>query len=170
VTTTAPRPFPAEAKPPAADRLARLADMPGWVGRAAAGLGDAKLRQAPEGELTLVEQVWHLADLEREGFGERLRRLRDEESPELPDFDGARLARERAYGTRSFAEGLAAFAAARARNLELLRGLPDAAWSRGGTQEGVGPVRLADVPWLMDEHDESHRAEITALRPFLSAG
>jgi len=163
VTTTAHRPRPADARPPDGDLLARLAGMPAWLGRAATGLGDAKLRQAPGGGLALVEHAWHLADLEREGFSERLRRLRDEDGPFLPDFNGARLVRERAYRTRSFAEGLAAFAAARARNLELLRGLPAAAWSRGGTQEGVGAVRLADLPRLMDEHDASHRDEVAAL-------
>jgi len=42
-----------------------------------------------------VEQVWHLADLEREGFSVRIRRLRDEQAPRLPDFDGDRIARER---------------------------------------------------------------------------
>jgi hypothetical protein len=168
VTTTAHRPRATAARPPDDDLLARLAGMPAWLGRAATGLGDAKLRQAPEGELAFVEQAWHLADLEREGFGERLRRLRDEDSPFLPDFDGARLVRERAYRTRAFAEGLAAFAAARARNLDLLRGLPAAAWSRSGTQEGVGPVRLADLPGLMDEHDASHRAEVEALLAFLA--
>jgi hypothetical protein len=162
MTTTAPRPRPAAAL------LGRLAEMPAWLGRAAAGLGDATLRRAPEGRLALVEQAWHLADLEREGFGERLRRLRDEEGPYLPDFDGARLVRERAYRERSFGEGLAAFAGARARNLELIRSLPDAAWSRAGTQEGVGALRLADLPRLMNEHDDSHRAEVEALLPLLS--
>jgi len=169
MTTTAPRHWTADATPPDGDLLAKLGDMPAWLARAVTGLRDDALRQPPPGGgLALVEQAWHLADLEREGFGERLRLLRDEEDPFLPDFDGARLARERAYRTRSFAAGLAAFAAARAQNLEVLRTLPAAAWSRSGTQEGVGPVRLADVPRLMDEHDDSHRAEVTALLPLVS--
>src|SRR5262249_32363412 len=146
VTTTAPRHPSDAAAPPDEELLARLADMPSWLGRAATGPGDAKLRQAPAGAPAFVEQVWHLADLEREGFAERVRRLYDEEDPFLPDFDGARLVRERAYRTLSFAEGLAAFAAARARNLQALRALPAAAWSRCGRQEGTGPVRPADIP------------------------
>src|SRR5262245_37131631 len=71
----------------------------------------------PGGAFSPVEQVWHLADLEREGFGLRISRLRDESHPHLPDFDGGTIARERDYRSRSLAEGLAAFEAARAANL-----------------------------------------------------
>jgi uncharacterized damage-inducible protein DinB len=138
--------------------------MPSFLARAARGLDEEALRRpGSEGAFSLVEHAWHLADLEREGYAERLRRLQVEDAPVLPDFDGARVARERAYRTLSFAEGLSAFAQARARNLALLRTLPDPAWSRAGTQQGVGPVRLADVPRMMDEHDAGHRAEIEAL-------
>ena len=47
-----------------------------------------------------------------EGFAERIRRLLTEENPALPDFEGARLARERDYRRRDPSEGLAAFARA----------------------------------------------------------
>ena len=39
------------------------------------------------GQFSPVEQVWHLADLEREGFAVRIRRLREEDNPRLADFD-----------------------------------------------------------------------------------
>jgi hypothetical protein len=44
----------------------------------------------------------------------------------------------------------------------LLRTLGERDWSRGGTQEGVGPIMLCDLPQMMEEHDRSHRAEIEA--------
>jgi uncharacterized damage-inducible protein DinB len=144
--------------------LARLSEMPGELRAAAARLGQAREREAPEGGgFSMVEQAWHLADLEREGFGARIARLLAEDAPRLPDFDGARVARERDYRARTLDEGLAAFAAARAENLARLRALPDEAWARAGTQDGVGPVTLGDLPRLMCEHDDSHRAEIAAL-------
>ena len=111
-----------------------------------------------------VEQCWHLADLEREGFGARIRRLLAETDPYLPDFDGARVAREREYKRRSLPEGIASFRRLRAANLALLRSLDEAQWSRAGTQEGVGRVALCDIPTMMAEHDDSHRAEIAAWR------
>jgi hypothetical protein len=133
--------------------------------RAAAGRISAETARTPpaEGGFSLVEQAWHLADLEREGYGERIRRLRSEADPELPDFDGGRIAAERNYRARSLAEGIAAFDAARTANLALLRSAPAPDWDRSGRQEGVGRVTLRDVPRMMHEHDDSHRAEIAAL-------
>lgn len=114
----------------------------------------------PDDSFSPVEHCWHLADLEREGFGTRIERLLSEQGALLPDFDGARIARERQYRTRSLAEGLAAFRLERRKNLDRLRAVPEAGWSRAGTQEGVGPVMLCDVPAMMREHDDAHRAEI----------
>jgi uncharacterized damage-inducible protein DinB len=168
VTTSTVSPSRGEAAPPTEDVLSRLAEMPGLLARAASSLDAEDLRRAgPDGAFSLVEHAWHLADLEREGYGERLRRLQSESEPRLADFDGARIARERDYRSLSFADGLRAFRKARARNLEVLRELPEAAWSRTGTQEGVGQVRLADVPRMMAEHDAGHRGEIEALVSFL---
>lgn len=117
-------------------------------------------RGGPEGTFSPVEQCWHLADLEAEGFGARIRRLLAEERPFLPDFDGARLARERNYAAKSLGAGLEAFRAARQSNLALLQAVPEGGWSRQGVQEGVGEITLADLPRLMCEHDASHKAEI----------
>jgi len=110
-----------------------------------------------------VEQAWHLADLEREGYASRIRRLLEETQPQLPDFDGARIARERDYRSLSLAEGMARFAASRAANLAALRLVPETAWQRSGVQEGVGALVLADLPRMMAEHDRGHRQEIAIL-------
>jgi hypothetical protein len=123
--------------------------------------GDAA-RPGPGGAFSPVEQCWHLADLEREGYGVRIRRLLAETEPLLPDFDGARAAEERQYRSRSLVDGLQAFREARAANLSRLRALDATQWARGGTQEGVGRVALCDLPHMMAEHDASHRAEIAA--------
>jgi hypothetical protein len=149
---------------PAQDALWRdLEAMPVFLARRFATLGPEEARvPAPDGGFSPVEQCWHLADLEREGFGVRIARLLAETAPELPDFDGARVAEERDYRTLSLAEGLRAFEQARARNVARLRGLAPAEWSRAGTQEGVGPIALCDLPHMMAQHDAAHRAEIGA--------
>jgi hypothetical protein len=112
------------------------------------------------GAFSPVEHCWHLADLEREGYAARIRRLREEDNPGLPDFDGARIARERSYTSLSLAEGIAAFRDARLRNIEALRALDAGDWTRRGEQEGVGAIALCDIPAMMAEHDASHRQEI----------
>jgi hypothetical protein len=147
------------------DRLAGLIEeleaFPSFVRDAARGVDEEAARlPGPDGTFSLVEQAWHLADLEREGYVERIRRLLSEERPHLPDFDGDRIARERDYRARSLAEGVAAFAAARAESVRLLRSLSPEAWARKGTQEGVGEIRLEDVPRMMRAHDLAHRREI----------
>jgi hypothetical protein len=151
------------------DRQERKALMDGLEGMAdflaarfASLSAEEAARGGPEATFSPVEQCWHLADLEREGFGARIRRLLDEDGPFLPDFDGARLARERDYRSRSVAEGLAAFRAGRDGNLAMLRAMSAEQWFRAGTQEGVGPVALCDLPAMMAEHDAGHRAEIEA--------
>ncbi len=138
-----------------------LETMPAFVAERFAPLSaDEAAVPGPGGAFSPVEHCWHLADLEREGFGARIRRLLTEADPYLPDFDGARVARERDYRRRSLAEGVASFRQERAANLARLRSLGAAQWSRAGTQEGVGRVALCDMPTMMAEHDESHRAEI----------
>ena len=143
--------------------LAELEAMPDYLATAFATLSPAEAAMGgPDGALAPVEQCWHLADLEREGFAERLRRLRDEDRPVLADWDGERAAIERAYRERTCADGIAAFAAARRANLALIASIRAEEWERAGTQNGVGPVALCDLPAMMAEHDASHRREIEA--------
>jgi uncharacterized damage-inducible protein DinB len=146
------------------DLLLQLETMPEELRAAAARMPESRWRVPPAaGGFSLVEQMWHLADLEAEGYGPRIERLLSETGPHLPDFEGDRIAAERDYKSLSLGEGLARFTFARARNLARLRSLSEEAWTRAGTQEGVGAVTLSDIPRMMVEHDTSHRAEITAL-------
>ena len=145
--------------------LAELEAMPAFLEATFAGLGveQARLR-GPEGSFGPVEQVWHLADLECEGFGARIDRLRGERDPILPDFDGAAVAAARNYLGLSLADGLKVFRTARMRNLQKLREIPEDAWQRSGTQEGVGTVSLCDIPSMIRQHDAAHRQEIAHWR------
>jgi hypothetical protein len=146
------------------DVLAQLAETPRWLRGVVDHVPAHAVSTPPEaGGFSVVEHVWHLADLEAEGYGVRIARLLAEDRPALPDFEGDRIARERRYRERSVPEGLAAFAAARARNVARLRGVSEDAWERDGVQDGVGPVCLQDVARMMAEHDAGHRAEIDAL-------
>jgi hypothetical protein len=144
--------------------VAALGTMPEQLARVVALAGEADARKAPaDGAFSLVEHVWHLAEIESLAYSVRLRRLREEIEPVLSDFDGLRLAREGNYSERSLAEGLSVFARWRAGNLETLAGIQGHEWSRAGTQDLIGPVRLEDVPRMMAEHDATHRAELEDL-------
>jgi hypothetical protein len=144
--------------------LAPLQRLPEMLGRLLREIDPPLLRtRHSSGAFALVEHLWHLADLEAEGFGARLARLRDEDAPHLPDFRGDVIARERDYLARDAAAGLAAFAQARWANLAAFAALSEAQWGHAGTQQGVGPIVLADLPRAMLDHDRGHAAEMTDL-------
>jgi DinB family protein len=143
--------------------LARLEGMPEFLEASFAALAaDDASRRPASGTFAPVEQCWHLADLEREGYLARIARLLAEDHPELPDFDGDRVAEERRYASLSLREGLSTFRAARAETLARLRRVAAHDWKRAGRQEGVGAVMLCDLPAMIAAHDASHRAEIEA--------
>jgi hypothetical protein len=141
--------------------LAELELMPLFLEKVFAGLSAEQItRSGPEGLFSPVEQVWHLADLEREGFESRIDRLEREPDPHLPDFDGAAVAAARDYRSLSLEAGLKAFRAARTANVQKLRRMADEAWPRSGTQEGVGRISLCDIPSMIRAHDAAHKEEI----------
>ena len=139
------------------DLLGSLAATPRFLHESFDGLSQEASRiPGPNGTFSPVEQIWHLADLEREGFGLRIQRLQTESHPILQDFEGARIAQERNYLSLSLPAGLAAFETSRRANIACLQSLTEEAWSRSGTQEGVGPVALCHIPVFMQQHDRAH--------------
>ena len=74
--------------------LLTLESTPSLLARAAVPLTREEVRWKPQdGGFSLLENIWHLADLEREAFGVRIRRILSEEEPTLSNFDGERIAR-----------------------------------------------------------------------------
>ena len=143
--------------------VGRLAGMPDFLDVTFGRLDHVEaVARGLHGEPSPVEQCWHLADLEREAYAVRIRRLLDETNPMLPDFDGTRAAQERNYRARPLSAALLAFREARSANLAALRQVEAGDWLREGVQEGVGAVALCDIPAMMDQHDEAHRSEIEA--------
>jgi hypothetical protein len=142
--------------------LDQLASMSAFLAKRFGALADYEATIRVGSLPSPVEQVWHLADLEREGFGVRIQRLLAEEGAELPEFDGTAVAERRNYREKSLHEGLRAFARARQDNIDVLARVTPQEWTRRGVQQGVGPVALGDIPTLMAEHDASHRKEINA--------
>ena len=56
--------------------LLALQEMPDFLERALGGLSDERaLQRGAGGTFAPVEQAWHLADLERDGYALRIRRL-----------------------------------------------------------------------------------------------
>ena len=67
--------------------LQRLSAMPTFLDDAFGGLSTTDALVEGTDGFSPVEQCWHLADLERDGYAVRIRRLLNETEPALPDFE-----------------------------------------------------------------------------------
>jgi hypothetical protein len=146
-----------------------LEETPGAVRQLTIDMPERDLKWKPsENELSALEQVCHLRDLELEGYGVRIRKLLTETGPSLPDFDGGRIARERDYNSQEFETALRDFARARKDNISAVETLSPDQLNLSGVLEGVGEITLARLLRLMREHDKSHLEELRLLRERLS--
>jgi DinB family protein len=119
-------------------------------------------KPSPE-DWSILENVCHLRDIEAEGYNVRIEKLLTEEQPRLADVDGARLARERDYNSQDLMAALQRFRSARARSLQLLKGIRPAALEREGELEAVGRITLEGILLKMVEHDRGHIDEVAQL-------
>lgn len=111
----------------------------------------------PSEKLTAVEQVWHVRDVELEGYRVRFARTLTESCPDLPDLPGEIMARERRYGESDPDMALREFAQARADTVRMLQGLTAEQFARPALFEGK-PTTLAGLVHFLTSHDYQHLA------------
>lgn len=128
---------------------------------AAMAPGQGYRKPAPD-RFSLVEQLWHLADVETFGWAQRLPRLLVEPRPVLPGVDGDRLALERRYQQRPWRGAARRFVAQRRRSLAALVRVDVDLLARpvvfSGQATDVGSLLAA-----MLAHDHEHRGEMALL-------
>ncbi|MFE8598633.1 DinB family protein [Archangium violaceum] len=112
----------------------------------------------PSENLTALEQLCHVRDIELDGYHVRFGRLLNEPGPVLASLDTYALVQERNYATADAADVLAAFRAARQTTVEMLRPLSDEQLARAGTFEGYGPVTVRGLIHYLCSHDQQHLA------------
>jgi hypothetical protein len=110
----------------------------------------------PSEALTAIEQVWHVLDIEVDGYHNRFRRTLAETDPVLESLDTYRMARERRYKERDGSEALTAFRQARAQTVELLASVRPGQWQRTAVFEGYGSVTLRGLVHYLCSHDQQH--------------
>ena len=112
----------------------------------------------PSERFTAIEQLWHVHDVEIDGYHQRFRRILAEEHPFLPDLGSEALAQARDYAAREAAPALAGFRAARERTVALLASLDAAQLARTGLFEDYGPVTTRGLAHYLCSHDQQHLA------------
>ena len=115
-------------------------------------------RGVPSEQLTAIEQVCHVRDIEIDGYHVRLERTLNETHPTLASLDTEALARDRAYAAQDAAAALASFRIARARTLALIDGLAPAQFDRTAVFEGYGVLTLRSLVHYLCSHDQQHLA------------
>jgi hypothetical protein len=142
-----------------------LADAPDQLARAFAQVSVADWRWTPEsfggipGErFAAADQVLHVLDIEVLGYQERIRRMLEEEFPDLVSLDSYALARDREYERRDPLEALNGFAQARARTLDVLSRVTPNQLQRRATFGEYGQVSLQGLVHFLSSHDQQHLA------------
>src|SRR5256714_14700657 len=84
-----------------------LEETPRVVRQFSENLSETELRWKPsEDEFSVLENVCHLRDIEREGYSVRIEKLLNEDKPLLHDLDRARTALARYYNNLDFSTAL----------------------------------------------------------------
>lgn len=141
--------------------LDRLVRTPSEIAKLLSGVSPASTQIRPNSEeFSILENVCHLRDIEVEGYTVRIRRLLEEDNPQLEDIDGARLAIERDYNSQQLDDVIESFTTARQQNVKKLSTTSESDFERLGSLEGVGEITLRSLLNMMAEHDEGHLDEL----------
>lgn len=123
----------------------------------------------PSERFTAIEQVWHVLDIEVEGYRPRFLRTLHEERPLLASIDSEAVAVQRDYAARDVRDALRALHDARARTVAMLMELDAAQLSRTAVFEGYGPTTLRGLVHFLCSHDQQHLAGLQWLRGQIEA-
>jgi hypothetical protein len=124
----------------------------------------AHFQVRPEGHyFAFTEHLWHLHDLEIEGYSLRIQLLLNEDFPALAEFDGDTIAKERRYIDLGWRKPYWGFCQARAANVARLRNVAPEDWGRRGAFHSFGVITLRDLVDMMRKHDAIHTSEILHL-------
>ncbi len=119
-----------------------------------AELPDSELHRTPAaGEWSIHAIVAHLRDVEQQVFLKRIQRILSEPgTPRVEDFDQEQWNREHYRPEEPLPEIIKAWRAARRKELNLLRGVPDRDWARTAIHPEYGKI---SIEWLA-VHNYAH--------------
>jgi hypothetical protein len=143
------------------ERFRRGAELLAVATTGAAGT-ELDFRPAPD-KWCVRQIVCHLADTEAV-YVMRLRLVLAEDNPVLYPFNGDLWAERLDYGRRKISQALETFRKLRTENYELLKEMPEEAFSRPCTHAEVGPWTLRDLILNGALHLEDHVKQIQGVR------
>jgi hypothetical protein len=149
-----------------AQALTQLEEQPEAIAALTADLPRARLhRPRSHGEWSVNDVLAHLrscADM----WGKYMEMILVQDHPTIRAMNPTTWIKSTNYPDLEFAPSFRAFTKQRAELLGLLRGLPEAAWSRGATVTGAGRPRERTVMeyarWLAN-HERTHLKQIARI-------
>jgi DinB family protein len=115
------------------------------------------------GQWTVRQIAAHLADSELV-CAQRMRQIVAEENPVLMAFDQEAWTRNLDYARRKPKQSLESFRRMRGENYDLLKGLPETAYTRTGNHSERGTITLLFQVELLAQHAEAHARQMQAVR------
>ncbi len=153
-----------------AEVLVKLSATPLRAAELVYGLSEEQLSWKPSPEqFSMRESIWHLRDIDVEGYERRIQLILHENSPQLPDVDGGMLASERNYNAQPIDPALTELAIVRASSVERLADCTDADLERTAEMDGTGRVTLRRLLEMWMRHDADHLADMVELRRAVEA-
>lgn len=147
-----------------AELLERFRRGPEIVAVATTGAAGSELDFKPAPEKWSVRAiVCHLADSEMVA-GMRFRQIVAETNPVLQGYDQNAWAEHLDYSRRKISMALETFRRMRGDTYELLKDLPEDAYSRKGNHTEHGEMTLLDLLKTYAEHAEGHVRQIQGVR------
>jgi len=143
------------------ERFRRGAELLAIATTGAAGT-ELDFKPAPD-KWSVRQIVCHLADAEAV-YVMRIRQVLAEDNPAFASFDGNAWAERLDYSRRKISHALETFRRLRADNHELLKEMPEEAFSRPCTHTEAGPWTLRAMIQNCSEHLEDHVKQIQGVR------
>lgn len=143
------------------ERFRRGAELLAIATTGAAGT-ELDFKTAPD-KWSVRQIVCHLADAEAV-YVMRIRQVLAEDNPAFASFNGDAWAERLDYGRRKISHVLETFRRLRADNHELLKEMPEEAFSRPCTHAEVGAWTLRAMIQNCSEHLEDHVKQIQGVR------
>jgi len=146
-------------------QIEQIARGPESISAAVKGLDAKTLRYKPApNKWCILEILAHLADAEVV-FGHRIRQCLAEADSTICPMDQDAWANNLGYMEASAEESLAAFRAARAANVRLMRRLKEADLGKGAYHpEKKRKVTVGEIVGYMQAHDPNHLGQIERLK------
>ncbi|WP_165227362.1 DinB family protein [Aquisphaera insulae] len=139
-----------------ADQIEAFLSGPVQVRRLVADMSRDQIEARPvPGRWSTLEVVCHLTDSDQ-AWCHRMKRVIAEHLPLLIGYDETRFTAAMRYHDRKLEPELALMEAMRRQMGDILRSLPEEAWSRAGVHNERGLVTLEEMVGLETEHVAHH--------------